>query len=81
MNNLAIMLKEQGKWCEAGDLYQQAVNISKKVQGDEHPSSITNTMNLANHLRDQGNLKEAEDLEIDILEKSKMVLGTSILQI
>ena len=42
----------------------QVLDMSKKVLGAEHPDTIMSMENLARIYFDQGNLKEAEDLEI-----------------
>jgi hypothetical protein len=40
------------------------LEMSKRVLGDEHPSTITRKANLASTYRNQGRLKEVADLEL-----------------
>jgi len=43
--------------------------------GQEHPSTLTSMGNLASTYRDQGRWKEAEELEVQVMETSLRVLG------
>jgi len=46
MNNLALTFADQGRWKEAEELGVQVVETSKRVQGEEHPDTLTNISNL-----------------------------------
>ena len=43
--------------------------------GAEHPDTLMNMANLASTYRDQGRWKEAEELEVQVMEARKRVLG------
>ncbi|KAL0929533.1 kinesin light chain [Colletotrichum truncatum] len=43
--------------------------------GNEHPSTLTSMANLAATYRNQGRWKEAEELEVQVMETFKRVLG------
>jgi hypothetical protein len=43
--------------------------------GAEHPSTLTGMANLASTYRNQGRWKEAEELDVQVMETRKRVLG------
>ena len=43
----------------------------KRVLGEEHPDSLRNMANLALTYRSQGRWKEAEDLDVLVMETRK----------
>ena len=51
------------------------MEIRKRVLGAEHPSTLTSMANLASTYRNQGRWKEAEELEVQVMETSSRVLG------
>ena len=59
MVNLALTYRNQTRLKEAEDLETQALKMRNKVQGDTHPSTLTNMDNLAWTLRLQGRHHEA----------------------
>jgi tetratricopeptide (TPR) repeat protein len=46
LNNLAVLLKKQGRYEEAAQLYQRALAIFRSSLGPEHPKVITCQDNL-----------------------------------
>jgi hypothetical protein len=46
-----------------------------RVLGEEHPDTLTSIDNLASTYRNQGRWKEAEELEVQVMETSSRVLG------
>jgi len=46
LNNLALLLKAQGKYGEAEPLYRRAVRICEQSLGASHPNTITMQNNL-----------------------------------
>ena len=44
--------------------------------GANHPDTLTNMNNLASTLWSQGRWKEAEELEVQVMETRKNMLGT-----
>jgi hypothetical protein len=49
--------------------------MSKAVLGKSHPETLSSMNNLASTYSDQGRWKEAEVLEVQVLEIRKTVLG------
>ena len=49
--------------------------MRKRVLGQEHPDTLTSMGNLASMYRNQGRRKEAEELEVQVMEAGKRVLG------
>ena len=67
------MFGSQGNLEEAVQLYKQALEMSKKVLGEEHPYTATRLHNLAGALLCQGNAEEAARMgkqALAILEKA-----------
>ncbi|KAK7990391.1 kinesin light chain 1 [Apiospora arundinis] len=64
-----------GKYGEAERLYRSVLELSEKVLGREHPSTLTSMNNLAEVLRQQGKYEEAEQMHRQTLELRKKVLG------
>jgi tetratricopeptide (TPR) repeat protein len=62
MNNLALVLSDQGKHEQAEEMHRQALGLRETVLGKEHPSTLTSMNNLANVLRDQGKYEQAEEM-------------------
>ena len=69
------MLRAQGGYEEAEELYHQALKIDEKSIGREHPNYALRLNNLAGVLRDQGRYEEAEKLYRQALKISKEALG------
>jgi tetratricopeptide (TPR) repeat protein len=87
MGNLALTYKNHGQWREAKDLFVQVMQTWKRVLSKEHPDTLSSMKNLVWayrnqgrwHLvwtyRNQGRWKEAEKLEVQVMEMTKRVLG------
>lgn len=60
MNNLALVLSEQGQYSEAEALHRQTLELYKRVLGEQHPSTLISINNLASVLRAQGKHEEAD---------------------
>jgi len=65
----------EGRWKEAEELEVQVMEMSKKVLGDEHLSTLTYVANLASTHIHQGRWKEAEELLVQVTEATLRVLG------
>lgn len=81
-NNIASLLKEQGKLDEAEPLCQQAVAMSRSKLGNDHHITITSLSNLATlytqqgQLGDEAKLGEAELLCREALDVCQRKWGT-----
>jgi len=47
----------------------------KKLLGEDHPNALLIMNNLASMYEEQGKLKEAEELEVQVIEGSEKALG------
>jgi hypothetical protein len=47
----------------------------KRVLSDEHPDTLISINNLASTYSNQGRWKEAEELQVQVMETRKRVLG------
>jgi len=56
-------------------LLLEALEADRRILGQEHPDTLTSIANLASTYRNQGRWKEAEDLEVLVMETSSRVLG------
>jgi CHAT domain-containing protein/Flp pilus assembly protein TadD len=75
MNNLALLYYSQGRYSEAEPLFKQALQLSEKVLGKEHPDTLVSMNNLAGLYRSQGRYSEAEPLYKQALQLREKVLG------
>jgi hypothetical protein len=61
LDNLALLLSDQGDLAAARPLHARALAVHEKVLGPEHPDTATSLNNLAGLLSHQGDLAEAGD--------------------
>src|ERR1700721_178895 len=62
MNNVAAVLRGQGKDEQAEEMLRQALGLRETVLGKEHPDTLTSMNNVAAVLRDQGKYEQAEEM-------------------
>jgi tetratricopeptide (TPR) repeat protein len=75
LNNLALLLKEQGDLAAARPLLERALAIREKALGPEHPDTAQGLNNLAFLLHAQGDLAAARPLLEHALAIREKVLG------
>jgi len=75
LNNLALLLVDQGDLVAAQPLYERALAIAEKACGPEHPTTATSLNNLANLLEAKGDLAGARPLLERALAISERVHG------
>ena len=75
MNNLAMLLYDQGKLSEAEPLHLEALRGRRETLGETHPSTLASLNNLAIVLKTQGKLSEAEPLYREALRGRRETLG------
>jgi tetratricopeptide (TPR) repeat protein len=75
VSNLALVLRDQGKYKEAEEMHRRALEGKEKVLGTEHPYTLISVNNLASVLQDQGKYEEAEEMNRRALEGREKVLG------
>src|SRR5271157_2474037 len=74
-NNLAATLHDQGKYAEAEAMHRQALAITRKALGEDHPDTAGSYNNLAETLRAQGKYAEAEAMHRRALAITRKALG------
>ncbi len=75
LNNLAVVLREQGKYAEAEAMFRESLALWKKSTGEESRSIATVLNNLAAAFREQGKYAEAETMLREALVLWKKSLG------
>jgi pentatricopeptide repeat protein len=74
-NNMAIVLRSQGKLDDAMELHRKALDIKQKTLGEDHSSLADTYNNMANILQSQGMLEDAMELYGKALEIKMKTLG------
>jgi len=72
---LADRWNKQGRYQEAGRLYEQLLAVRRESLGEEHPDVATSYNNLAYLYNSQGRYQDAEPLYIKALELRQRLLG------
>jgi tetratricopeptide (TPR) repeat protein len=75
LNNLAGVVRAQGRYAEAEALYREALEIDRATIGEGHPSYATHLNNLAGVVEDQGRYAEAEGLYREAREIDRATIG------
>ena len=75
LNRQIFQLYGQGKYAEAAALAREALSLTERVLGKEHPDTLTSVNNLAVLYQAQGRLAEAEPLYKRALEASRAGAG------
>ncbi len=75
LNNLALLLNNQGQYAAAEPLYRRSLAISEKALGPDHPDVALSLNNLAVLLGDQGQYAAAEPLNRRSLAIREKALG------
>ncbi|KAJ6198058.1 hypothetical protein J3E72DRAFT_384946 [Bipolaris maydis] len=75
LNNLAVVLKHQGKLEEAEEMHREALQGREKIFGREHLNTLDSFNNLAIVLECQGKLEEAEEMHREALQGYEKIFG------
>ena len=75
INNLGVLLKDQGKLAEAEPPLREALEGFCRTLGDEHPNTLKSMNYLGLLLQAQGKYDEAQALYHEALEGSRRQLG------
>ena len=68
-----LVYYECGYWRRAEELYSKGLEMRKKKFGTGHASILTSMGNLASTFSNQGRWKEAEELDVQVMDTSKRV--------
>jgi tetratricopeptide (TPR) repeat protein len=74
LSNLAFLYYSQGRYDQAEPLYLQALELWKRLLGEDHPHVATSLNNLAVLYDSQGRYDQAKPLYLQALELSKRLL-------
>ncbi len=75
LNNLALLYDSQGRYDQAEPLFLQALELRKRLLGEDHPHVAQSLNNLAFLYYSQGLYDQAEPLFLQALELRKRLLG------
>ncbi|MEH1809678.1 tetratricopeptide repeat protein [Nostoc sp.] len=75
LNNLAGIYRAIGNYTEAEPLYKQALELRKRLLGENHPAFATSLNNLAGLYKSTGKYSKAELLYQQALELRKRLWG------
>jgi tetratricopeptide (TPR) repeat protein/MinD-like ATPase involved in chromosome partitioning or flagellar assembly len=75
MNQIASVLEARGDFAHARDIYQEVLEVRRRVLGEEHPDTIESINNLARLLQDQGDFAAARPLFERALAIREKALG------
>src|SRR5436305_2077015 len=78
MNNLAVVLRGQGKYEQEEEMYRQALGLRETVLGKENPDTLRSMNNLAAVLSDQGKYEQAEEMFRQALKSCMPVRATRL---
>jgi serine/threonine protein kinase len=62
LRELSSTLEKEGHWREVEKMRRQSLELSRKLNGSEHPDTISDVEELVRALRTQGKLLEAEQV-------------------
>ena len=62
MNNLAVVLANQGKHEKAEEMLRRTLKLRKTILGAQHPRTLSIMDNLATVLKYQGKINAVEEL-------------------
>jgi tetratricopeptide (TPR) repeat protein len=72
---VTVELEDQGKYAEAGPLYQKALDICRQVLGEDHPDTARSYNSVAANLDAQGKYAAAGPLFQKALDIRRQMLG------
>ncbi|TGO15502.1 hypothetical protein BTUL_0039g00180 [Botrytis tulipae] len=83
LRNVALILKDLGLYDDAEELFLQVMRTRKQLQGIEHPQTLISIADLQSFYREQGHLKETDQLEAmkHLLESAAQVSKEDVVKI
>jgi hypothetical protein len=73
--NLAFSFRSHANYDRAAEIYKEVFKVTKRVYGDEHPSTMLASSNLASAYSCQGNNEAAEAIQRKLFEVEKTKFG------
>ncbi|WP_442949689.1 tetratricopeptide repeat protein [Nostoc sp.] len=74
---MAFLYKSQGRYSDAEPLYIEALAMTKRLLGDEHPDVASSLNNLAALYDSQGRYSDAEPFYIQAVAIAEKQLGAN----
>ena len=65
----------QGKYADAERIEREVLGALRRVQGEEHPDTLSSAHNLASMLSQQGKHADAERIHREVLDVTRRVVG------
>jgi serine/threonine protein kinase len=75
LDDLATVYTREQQWLLAKQTYERALDIDRRVLGDDHPRVAQRLENLATVAQNMGELKQAEALYLDALHREEHAYG------
>jgi serine/threonine protein kinase/Tfp pilus assembly protein PilF len=75
LDDLATVYTREQQWALAKQTYERALDIDRRVLGDDHPRVAQRLENLATVAQNMGELKQAETLYLDALHRGQRAYG------
>jgi hypothetical protein len=77
MHNLASTYQAQGRNADAATIQEQVLEKRKRIQGEEHPHTLTAMHNLALTYQAQGRNADAATIQEEASEIRRRVTGNT----
>jgi serine/threonine protein kinase/Tfp pilus assembly protein PilF len=75
LSDLATVYMRELQWEQAKQSYERALDIDRRVLGDDHPRVAYRLQNLAIVAQNMGDLRQAEVLYVDALRREERAYG------
>jgi eukaryotic-like serine/threonine-protein kinase len=75
LSDLSKVYAREQQWSLAKETYERALEIDRRILGDDHPRVGFDLQNLAIVAQNMGDLKQAENLYIDALRREERAYG------
>jgi len=75
LHSVALNSADRSQWAEAESLYRESLEGFRKLNGDEHPTTLGVMTNMVRPLAMTGKLEEAENLQRQTIEAYRRLYG------
>lgn len=80
LDDLAQVYAREQQWALAKQTYERALEVDRRVLGDDHPRVAMHLQNLAFVMQNLGDLKKAESLYRDAIRRKEHAYGSGDVQ-